>query len=201
MNLRDAHNAAERGMRTADIDVTRELARVDLAALHRRAYRLTRDHDAAQDLAQDTLERAYRKLALFQSGTSMSAWLACIMRNIWISNHRRRAGAPSIVSLDELEEAAPDRHPGHASASSEVEASVVDELSAASIRLAIDGLPPHLRQVVVLAGVEETPYGAIAAVLAVPPGTVASRLHRGRRRLQQVLHDQARGDDRLARAS
>ena len=186
---------------TTCADAVEQLAGTDLAALHRRARRLMHDHDAAQDLVQDTLERAYRKLAYFQPGTSMAAWLACIMRNLWISNHRRRAGAPLMVPLDTIEAAAPERDLRPMPASSEVETSVVDELSAASIRLAIEGLPPRLRQVVVLADVEETPYGTIAAALAIPPGTVASRLYRGRRRLQQVLLDQARGDDRLARAS
>jgi RNA polymerase sigma-70 factor (ECF subfamily) len=183
------------------IDSFEDLVRAELATLHRRAFRLTRDHDAAQDLVQDTLERAYRKLARFQPGTNIRAWLMCIMRNIWISDYRRRAGAPSTVPLEEVEETSSHHHGGNPSATSDVEASVVDELSAASIHLAIDGLPSHLRQVVVLADVEETPYGTIATALAIPPGTVASRLFRGRRRLQQVLLDQARGEDRLAKAS
>jgi RNA polymerase sigma-70 factor (ECF subfamily) len=197
-NVRDERQDRDRlAERDDPID---ELARVDLVALHRRAFRLTCDRDAAQDLVQDTLERAYRKLAHYRPGTDMRAWLACIMRNVWISNYRRQAGAPTMVSLDELEETGPDRHPGRPSASSDVEASVVDELSVASIHLAIDGLPPHLRQVVVLADVEETPYGAIAAALAVPTGTVASRLYRGRRHLQYVLRAQAEGGECLARA-
>ena len=183
--------------RAAVID---ELARTDRVALYRRALRLTRDHDAAQDLVQDTLERAYRKLAHFRPGTSMPAWIACIMRNIWISNYRRQAGAPPLVPLDEIEDRAPERHPGYAAASSDVEASVVHELSVASIHLEIERLPQRLRPVVVLADVEDTPYAAIATALAIPPGTVASRLSRGRRRLQQVLLEQAHGGERLARA-
>jgi RNA polymerase sigma-70 factor, ECF subfamily len=181
-------------------DVIDELARTDLVSLYRRALRLTHDHHAAQDLVQDTLERAYRKIARFCPGSSMPAWLACIMRNVWISNYRRRAGVPPIVPLDEIEDAAPDRHLRDVSASSDVEASVVEALGVASIRLAIEGLPPRLRQVVLLADVEDTPYSAIAAALAIPPGTVASRLSRGRRRLQHVLLDQARGGERLAKA-
>jgi RNA polymerase sigma-70 factor (ECF subfamily) len=174
--------------------------RAELTTLHRRAFRLTRDHDAAQDLVQDTLERAYRKLERFQPGTNMGAWLAAIMRNVWISNYRRRAAAVPTVSLDEIDAATSDRDLADASASSDVEASVVDDLSVASIRVAIEGLPTHLRQVVVLATVEETPYWAIAAALAIPPGTVASRLSRGRQRLQQALLGQAHGDGYLAKA-
>jgi RNA polymerase sigma-70 factor, ECF subfamily len=188
----------------SDVDVAdafEDHVRTALTTLHRRAFRLTRDQDAAQDLVQDTLERAYRKLAHFQPGTNMGAWLAAIMRNVWISNHRRRAAILPTVSLDEIEAAAPDRDPADASASSDVEASVVDDLSVASIRVAIEGLPSHLRQVVVLADVEETPYGSIATALAIPPGTVASRLSRGRKRLQQVLLGQAHGEGHLARAS
>jgi RNA polymerase sigma-70 factor, ECF subfamily len=201
MNLRDTPNAPERGMRTESADAIEELARADRVALYRRAYRLTHDRDAAQDLVQDTLERAYRKLDRYQPGTDMRAWLACIMRNIWISNHRRQAGAPPIVPLDEIEDGATERHSGYAAASSAVETSVVDELSVASIHLAIQGLPSNLRQVVVLADLEETPYGSIAAALAIPPGTVASRLSRGRQRLRQILLNQARGEACLARAS
>jgi RNA polymerase sigma-70 factor (ECF subfamily) len=180
--------------------VVDELARTDREALYRRALRLTRDHDAAQDLVQDTLERAYRKLAHYRPGTSMPAWIACLMRNVWISSYRRRAGDPPLVPLDKIGDGAPYRHPSYASASSDVEASVVDELSVALIRLAIEGLPSHLRQVVILADVEETPYSGIAAALAIPTGTVASRLSRGRRRLQHVLLDQAHGGGLLARA-
>jgi RNA polymerase sigma-70 factor (ECF subfamily) len=201
MTLRDAHHSSERDGFNVSADAIQELAGTDLTALHRRALRLTHDHDAAQDLVQDTLERAYRKLALYQPGTDMLAWLAFIMRNVWISHFRRRAGAPPIVPLDEIEAAAPGRHRRGAPAASDVEAAVVDELSAASIRRAIEELPPRLRQVVVLADVEDTPYWAIAAALAIPPGTVASRLSRGRRRLQHVLRDRALGDGHLSRAS
>jgi RNA polymerase sigma-70 factor, ECF subfamily len=181
-------------------DAVDELASADLAMLYRRALRLTRDHHAAQDLVQDTLERAYRKLVHFQAGTNMPAWLARIMRNIWISNHRRRAGGPPVVPLDDVETTFQNRQRGSLPAISDVEMSVVDELSAAWIRLAIDGLPPSLRQVVVLADVEGVPYCAIASALAIPPGTVASRLSRGRRRLQRILRDRAGGEKPLARA-
>ena len=132
------------------------------------------------------------------------ARLSVSFTGVYVNRQRpgcHRPGALPTVSIDEIDAGAPDRDPAYASASSDVEASVVDDLSVASIRVAIEGLPSHLRQVVVLADVEETPYGSIATSLAIPPGTVASRLSRGRRRLQQVLLDQARGAGYLAKAS
>jgi RNA polymerase sigma-70 factor (ECF subfamily) len=181
-------------------DSFEDLVRPELVTLHRRAFRLTREHEAAQDLVQDTLERAYRKLGRFRSGSNIRAWLLCIMRNIWISNHRRRAGAIRMVSLDLIAEARPYLDDVEAPSGPDVESAVVDALSVASIHAAIDGLPSRLRQVVVLADVEETPYGTIAEALAIPIGTVASRLCRGRRRLRDTLPARARGASYLARA-
>jgi RNA polymerase sigma-70 factor (ECF subfamily) len=177
-----------------------DLVGTELTALHLRALRLTHDNEAAQDLVQDTLERAYRKFSRFRPGSNIRAWLLCIMRNIWISDYRRQARAPRTVPLDEIDETLPCFDGGDATSASDVESSVVDELSVASIHMAIDRLPSQIRQVVVLADVEDTPYGIIAEALAIPIGTVASRLFRGRRQLQRALRDQARGAGDLAKA-
>jgi RNA polymerase sigma-70 factor (ECF subfamily) len=181
-------------------DSFEDLIRAELATLHRRAFRMTREYEAAQDLVQDTLERAYRKLGRFQSGSNFRAWLLCIMRNIWISAHRRRDGAIRMVSLDQIDESRLYLANVEAPGAADIESTVVDDLSVASIHTAIEGLPSHLRRVVVLADVDETPYETIAEVLAIPMGTVASRLSRGRRRLRDTLSDQARGAGHLARA-
>jgi RNA polymerase sigma-70 factor (ECF subfamily) len=177
-----------------------DVVRAELATLQRRAYRLTHEHEAAQDLVQDTLERAYRGFASFRPGTNARAWLQCIMRNAWISNHRRQAGAPRLVPLDEIEEVRP--HPAGAKAvgSSDVEAEVVGDMNVASIHTAIENLPSRLRQVVVLADLEDVSYGTIAEALAIPIGTVASRLSRGRRQLRLTLSDEVGGMDKLAEA-
>jgi RNA polymerase sigma-70 factor, ECF subfamily len=122
------------------------------------------------------------------------------MRNIWIGNYRRQAGGPQTVPLDEIGETLLRFDGGDPPSATDVESSVVDELSVASIRMAIDRLPSQIRQVVVLADVEDTPYGVIAHALAIPIGTVASRLFRGRRLLRRALKDQARGAGDLAKA-
>jgi RNA polymerase sigma-70 factor, ECF subfamily len=178
-----------------------EEVRPHLQALHRSARRMTRDDEVAEDLVQDTLERAYRKFDLYEPGTNVRAWLLRMMRNLWISSCRRQVGAPHMASLDEVEELSLHRRvAGDDPSSSEVEARVIDRLGEASILAAIATLPAHFREAVVLADVEGTTYLAIAEALEVPLGTITSRLFRGRRRLRRVLREQAGGAGYLAKA-
>jgi RNA polymerase sigma-70 factor (ECF subfamily) len=187
---------AERG----SPDSFESLVGAELPILHRQAFRMTHHHDEAQDLVQDTLERAYRAFARFQTGSNLRAWLMQIMRNIWISHCRRQPDASRTVPLDVVGQLLP-RAASDPRDPDVVEESVVDALSVAAIHAAIGRLPSHLRQVVVLADVNETPYETIAETLAIPIGTVASRLHRGRRQLRITLSDRAREMDYLPRAS
>src|SRR4051794_17135197 len=141
-----------------------------LQVLNQRARRLTGDAESADDLLQDTLERAYRKRALYQRGTGMRSWLLCIMRNVWISSHRRRSAQPNTVSLDALDEVSLHRRSAReaAGASSAVERSIVDGLGEKAILRAIATLPPALREVVTLADLQDRPYRAIAEALQIP---------------------------------
>jgi len=155
----------------------------------------------AHVLLQDALERGYRKRDRFQPGTNMRAWLLQIMRNLWISSARQRAGAPHLVQVDDLDEAT-IHGPAVAAApaGSEVEAVVLDRLSEAAIMAIIETLPRRLRDVVVLADVEDVSYNAIAARLRIPIGSVCSRLSRGRQRLRRALAQHAQAAGALARA-
>jgi RNA polymerase sigma-70 factor (ECF subfamily) len=175
--------------------------RPHLQTLSRYALRMTHDPDAADDLVQDTLERGYRKRALFRPGTDLRAWLLQVMRNVWITGHRRRAHDPGTISLDALEEevrplAARHEHPGV----SAVETSVVDRLGETAILAAIATLPPLYRDVVMLADVHDVPYKRIAEIVRIPVGSVCSRLSRGRERLRRTLLDQHHDTGSLARA-
>jgi RNA polymerase sigma-70 factor, ECF subfamily len=169
--------------------------------LHREALRLTHDRTAAEDLVQDTLERAYRAFDRYHPEGKARAWFGCIMRNLWITECRRQQSAPHTVPLDGTDETTLDHGAVDADSSYDVEATLLDELGVASILGAINDVPSPYRQVVVLAVVCDVPYGTIAEMLALPVGTVASRLSRGRRWLQGVLRDQAPGIKALARAS
>jgi RNA polymerase sigma-70 factor (ECF subfamily) len=164
-----------------------------LDAMYRTALRLTRNPQAAEDLVQDTLERAYSHYDRFQPGTNMRAWLFRILGNLAISNYRRQSSRPQVDSLDKDEEFSlyEQLQSGDASESSDVESRVLDLLGEESIKAAIEELPMDFRMVVILADVEGFSYKEIAEILGIPRGTVMSRLFRGRRLLQRKLWEQA----------
>lgn len=150
-----------------------ELAAV-LPRLRRYARALTGNRDAADDLTQDTLERAWSKRALWQPGTNLRAWIFSVMHNVFVNGVRR---ARETVPLAGDEGAADAR--GLASAETGV---VLGELANA-----LRELPAEQRSVVLLVGLEQFSYSEAAEVLGVPVGTVMSRLSRGRERLRTLL--------------
>jgi len=151
--------------------------------LRRYALALTGNREAADDLTQDTLERAWRKRALWQPGTDLRAWLFTVMHNVYVNGVR---SARATESLDEDGPTADALHalPAMSAADGDV---VLSELRAA---LAL--LVPEQREVVLLVGLEQMSYAEAAAVLEVPIGTVMSRLARGRERLRELLDVGAR---------
>lgn len=146
--------------------------------LRRYALALTGNREAADDLTQDALERAWRKRALWQPGTDLRAWLFTVMHNVYVNGVR---SARETVSLDEAGPAADAMHaqPAGSAADGGV---VLSELRAALAQLA-----PEQREVVLLVGLEQMSYAEAATVLDVPIGTVMSRLSRGRERLRLML--------------
>jgi RNA polymerase sigma-70 factor (ECF subfamily) len=160
-----------------------------LHVLYRGARRLTSDAQSADDLLQDTLERAFVNFGRYKPGTNLRAWLFRVLTNLRITEYRGLARRPQVRSLDVLAETAPRRSTCQRSiATPDVESDILARLGE-EIHHAIDGLRDDFRVVVALADVEEYAYKDIATLLSVPLGTVASRLFRGRRQLQQVLTD------------
>ena len=131
----------------------------------------------ADDLVQDTVERAWRKLDQWQRGGEMRPWLFSIMHNL---HQLRRPG----LALQELDDdsvlPAPERAPGQAIA--------IGEMDAALARL-----PLGQREVILLVALEQMPYEQVAATLDIPVGTVMSRLSRGRDRLRELLDGRPAG--------
>lgn len=161
-----------------------------LDALYRMALRLTRNAADAEDLVQETYLRAFRARHQFRPGTNLRAWLFRILMNAFINEYRKQARRPSNTSLDELDDFSLyhqmlDGRPQVGSGT--IEEEVFARLSEERVLAALDDLPLEFRQVVHLADVEGFSYREIAEILGIPIGTVMSRLHRGRRKLQRLL--------------
>ena len=159
--------------------------------LYRVAYRMTGDHDDAQDLVQDALIEAYRAFPSFRQGTFFDRWLYRIMTRTFIDRQRSRKRF-RIESLD-----APvgvgddDRDDGP---SREISDSVADpgvmverDQLTEPVQKALDALAADFRMVLILADIEEMSYEDIAEILRCPIGTVRSRLHRARSAVKTAL--------------
>ena len=162
-------------------------------ALFNYALYLTGDREQSSDLLQDTFIKAYRFFDKFEQGTNAKAWLYRIMKNTFINEYRRIHRQPEIVEFDE------QISPYQMSHSSEGMNDLRDKMESRmfddELAGAIAGLPEKFRSVIVLRDIEEMPYEEIAGVLAIPIGTVRSRLHRARSILFSKLkgYAQARG--------
>ena len=166
-------------------------------ALYRGALRMTRNREEAEDLVQETFLRAHRFRHQFQPGTNFKAWLFKIQTNLFRSRYRKQWNAPQ--SLDDTEEFYLYQHLGPDQPESEDPADrVLDRIGVEEVRKAIEDLPPAYRAAVLLTDVEGFSYKETAEILSVPIGTVMSRLHRGRQRLQKELYDYARESGVLA---
>jgi RNA polymerase sigma-70 factor (ECF subfamily) len=140
--------------------------------LRRYARALAGERTAADDLVQDTLERAWSKLHLYRRGTDLRAWLFTVMHNVYVN--QRRAARPSTPLDDEIQELAqPVR---------ETDTLVLRDLDAAIRRL-----PPEQREVLLLVALEDMSYAEAAEALEIPIGTVMSRLARAREKLRAML--------------
>lgn len=157
-----------------------------LDALYSTARRLTRSPSEAEDLVQDTYVKAFRHRRRFRAGTNLRAWLFSILHNTFLNDVRRRKGSPVEVDGDAAGRAA-DRRPD---AEPTAEDALVAQATAAEVAAALDALPESYREAVWLRDAEELSYAEIAEVLQVPPGTVMSRIARGRR----LLHERLRAD-------
>lgn len=142
--------------------------------LRRYARALTRDAVQADDLVQDTLERALRKLDLWRPESDLRAWLFTMMHNLFVN--RVRAAAPAESSLDEAMD-------------TPVAGGQMSALGLRDIAAGLADLPDDQREVILLVGLEQFGYAEAAQILGVPLGTVMSRLSRGRERMRQRLAD------------
>ncbi len=147
------------------------------------ALSLTRRRHDAEDLLQDTFLKAQRAFHTFQPGTNAKAWLFTILRRLHIDRYRRGRLRPTPLPEEELSEMARD-----AAAMPEPEPELPwDTLAPGAVERAIAEVPDPFRLPVRLRDLDGFSYKAIGEILGIPPGTVMSRLHRGRESLRKVL--------------
>ena len=146
------------------------------------AYRMVHTHEDADDIAQEAFVRAYQALDSFDTERAFYTWLCRIAMNLAINLtdkwHRR-----ATDSLDEREETAGFEPAGSDDASAGVQQRELQR----AVNKAVKELPDGMREVFVLRTFEDMSYEEIAEALAVPRGTVMSRLARARERVQQAL--------------
>ena len=141
--------------------------------LRRYARALVGDRAAADDLVQDTLERAWSKLHLYRHGTDLRAWLFTVMHNVHVN--RVRAARPTDPLDDEMPELAQRATQG-------------DGLLVRDLERGIAALPVAQREVLLLVALEDLSYDETARVLGIPIGTVMSRLARAREKLRALMN-------------
>jgi RNA polymerase sigma-70 factor (ECF subfamily) len=156
--------------------------------LFKTALRLARNAEDAEDLLQETYMKAYRHYDSFQPGTNLKAWLFKILKNTFINEYRRRKLVPPQVDFAELEgtfETLLTSNPNGLPRTPEDE--LLDVSLDGEVRRSLGALPHNYKVVVLLADLEGYAYKEIAEILAIPVGTVMSRLYRGRRLLEKAL--------------
>lgn len=148
--------------------------------LRRYARALVGERAGADDLVQDTLERAWSKLHLYRHGTDLRAWLFTVMHNVHVN--QVRAARPTAALEDDMPELAQRAVQG-------------DALLVRDLERAIAALPAAQREVLLLVALEDLSYDETARVLGIPIGTVMSRLARAREKVRALM--QGKGGSKL----
>ena len=151
--------------------------------LYNFAHWLTGDRTDAEDLVQETYAKALKGFRSFEEGTNLHAWMYRILRNSFLTS---RAGLRSqnMMALDDDDDPELEVATSH---SVTPELLLLQRESEQKVMTALASMPVHYREIVLLCEIEEMSYKEIAQVLAVPIGTVMSRLARARKMLRQAL--------------
>ena len=158
------------------------------------AYKFVGKHDEAEDLTQDVFLKIFKSLNTFDRRANFQTWLISVSRNLCIDHYRsvrkERETMNRDVNPDDLTPVSPTASPY---------AQIEQRDRVTLLRQALDKLAPTLRSAVMMRDIQEMTYQEIADALALPEGTVKSRINRGRTELArqiQILRaqqDAARG--------
>jgi RNA polymerase sigma-70 factor, ECF subfamily len=160
-----------------------ELAMPLFDSLYNFARWLAHNPNDAEDLVQETYLKAFRSFASFQSGTNFRAWMFRILKNTFLSSRstlERRMTVAMDSEEDGSELAVENQTP---------EMILMNRSSSQQVQRAIDDLPVHYRETLLLCEGEEMSYQEIGEILSIPIGTVMSRLARARKAVRAALHN------------
>ena len=160
-----------------------ELAMPLFDQLYNFAHWLAQDRTEAEDLVQETYVKALKGFSSFQLGTNFRAWMYRILRNTFLTS-RTGLKATANVSLDA------DDSPELPSGPDTPESLLIEHSQHQQLQGAIEALPVHFREVLLLCEVEEMSYQEIGETLSIPIGTVMSRLSRARKALRDNFKKQ-----------
>ena len=155
-----------------------------IPALRRYAYALTRDPATADDLVQDTLERALGRWFLRRPDGDLRAWMFTILHNLFVSQRRQTLRRGPHRTFEEVE-----HETGIASAQEHA-------ITHRDMLRALASLPEEQQSVLLLIGVEDLSYAEAAGIVGVPVGTIMSRLSRARNRLRRLLNGDLMNEER-----
>jgi RNA polymerase sigma-70 factor (ECF subfamily) len=148
--------------------------------LYNFAHWLAQDRTEAEDLVQETYAKALKGFSSFQPGTNFRAWMYRILRNTFLTS-RTGLKASAMVALDS------DDSPELPAGPETPETILIEHSQHELLQAAIEALPVHFREALLLCEVEEMSYQEIAETLSIPMGTVMSRLSRARKALRESL--------------
>ena len=155
--------------------------------LYNFAHWLTQNREEAEDLVQETYAKALKGFGSFQPGTNFRAWIYRILRNTFLTS-RAGLAATRTVPLETED----DQEQTVAVSRETPESILLEQAGQQQVQAALEKVPATFREVLLLCDVEEMSYQEIAETLAVPVGTVMSRLYRARRALRAALEEKMR---------
>jgi len=161
-----------------------ELAMPLFDSLYNFARWLVHNSNDAEDLVQETYLKALRSFGSFQPGTNFRAWIFQILRNTFLTSCSKLERRMTVAM--DSEEGGPEL----AVDTETPETILMNRSNSQLVQRAIDDLPVHYRETLLLCEVEEMSYQEIAEILSIPIGTVMSRLARARKAVREIVHSE-----------
>ncbi|MCH2023688.1 MAG: sigma-70 family RNA polymerase sigma factor [Saprospiraceae bacterium] len=160
-------------------------------ALYNFAFHLCYNEDDANDLVQETYLKAFRFIDKYIQGTNAKAWLFKILKNAFINDYRKKSKRPTKVDYEDIVSYHDSEDASYVDFY-DLREEIFQNMMGDEVTNAINALPIDFRTVILLCDIEGFTYEEISKIIAIPIGTVRSRLHRARNMLKERLSTYAK---------